>query len=184
MKTKLMSIAGIGLLATATLAGSASAQSNDTIYACVVKSSGAVRIVKAGTACRTKEKKISWNARGEQGPQGPSGPSGAEGPQGPKGERGEKGESAPREAGGREVLQQELNMRITKIHQKLLCPAGKTATGGGYLLDGVAPDKQLIYANGPIVQAGVATGWVVGIYNRQTITNPPTGTMYVICAPA
>jgi Lamin Tail Domain/Collagen triple helix repeat (20 copies) len=75
------------------------------IHACVRKD-GRLRLVKTTSACRKKERAISWNVRGPQGdpglpgPQGPAGPAGADGapgtdgatgPPGPRGERGPQG---------------------------------------------------------------------------------------------
>ena len=49
----------------------------DTIYACVNKMSGAVRIVTATTVCDSKkETPLSWSTTGPQGPPGPTGPAG------------------------------------------------------------------------------------------------------------
>jgi hypothetical protein len=82
------------------------------IHACVRKD-GRLRLVRTISACRRKERPISWNGRGPQGdpglpgPQGPTGPAGADGapgtdgatgPPGPRGERGARGpegESGP-----------------------------------------------------------------------------------------
>jgi hypothetical protein len=78
------------------------------IQACVRKD-GRLRLVSATSACRRKERPISWSVRGPQGdpglpgpegPQGPTGPAGADGgpgangaagPPGPQGERGPQG---------------------------------------------------------------------------------------------
>jgi hypothetical protein len=78
------------------------------IQACVGKD-GRLRLVTQTSACRRRERPISWNVRGSQGdpglpgpegPQGPTGPSGADGapgangaagPPGPQGERGPQG---------------------------------------------------------------------------------------------
>jgi Lamin Tail Domain/Collagen triple helix repeat (20 copies) len=68
-----------------------------TIRACRNVSSGRLRIVSAGTACRDGEKPLSWSVRGPRGeagpagPQGPAGPAGAAGPAGPPGPAGLQG---------------------------------------------------------------------------------------------
>lgn len=69
-----------------------------TLYACVTTSSGAVRIVRAGTSCRRRELLLSWNEKGPSGDPGPAGlpgPKGDTGPVGPKGETGPKGDAGP-----------------------------------------------------------------------------------------
>ena len=61
------------------------------IFACVNATSGAVRIVAQGVACRTPESLVTWNVVGPQGPPGPAGPAGALGPPGPQGPAGPAG---------------------------------------------------------------------------------------------
>jgi hypothetical protein len=64
---------------------------NVTYYACVNKSTGAVRIVSKTTVCKSTENKIMWNELGPAGPAGPKGATGATGPQGPTGATGPQG---------------------------------------------------------------------------------------------
>ena len=72
------------------------------IFACVNATSGAVRIVAQGVACRTPETLVTWNVVGPQGPPGPAGPAGAlgppgpQGPAGPAGAQGSAGQQGPR----------------------------------------------------------------------------------------
>jgi hypothetical protein len=65
------------------------------IFACVNATSGAVRIVAQGVACRTPESLVTWNVVGPQGPPGPAGPAGALGPPGPQGPAGPAGALGP-----------------------------------------------------------------------------------------
>jgi hypothetical protein len=62
-----------------------------TYYACVNKSTGAVRIVSKTTVCKATENKIMWNQVGPVGPAGPKGATGATGAQGPQGLTGPQG---------------------------------------------------------------------------------------------
>ena len=56
---------------------------NGTYYACLTKSSGAVRLINyPKVKCATGERFIKWSQ------QGPAGPTGAQGVQGPKGDQG------------------------------------------------------------------------------------------------
>jgi hypothetical protein len=80
-----------------------------TYYACVSKSTGAVRIVSKTTVCKSTENKIMWNeigpvgpkgATGATGPAGPKGATGATGPQGPSGPQGPQGPQGPTGATG------------------------------------------------------------------------------------
>ncbi len=68
--------------------GVASAANASTIYACVKKHSGAVRIVSSGAKCKRGEQKLSWNTNGVNGA---AGKNGATGPQGPAGASGKDG---------------------------------------------------------------------------------------------
>ncbi|MGD1058450.1 MAG: hypothetical protein ABR992_13670 [Solirubrobacteraceae bacterium] len=65
--------------------GAASATGAATIYTCVSKKSGAMRVVSAKTKCRHGEHKLSWNAAGPAGPAGATGATGAPGKQGASG---------------------------------------------------------------------------------------------------
>ena len=77
----------LGLSAIAT---ASNAQS--TIYACVTKSSGQVRIVPGVNACESNEYLLRW---GTSGPPGPAGPPGAMGPAGPPGPASQGGSAPP-----------------------------------------------------------------------------------------
>jgi hypothetical protein len=74
MKLNLSWVALAGTLIAASIVPSTAFA--DTIYACEMKSSGAIRIVTATTTCKSQEKKISWSTVGPQGPAGPQGPVG------------------------------------------------------------------------------------------------------------
>jgi hypothetical protein len=86
--TRVSGIAGAFAVTLALAPISADAQQ---IFACVNATSGAVRIVAQGVACRTPESLVTWNVVGPQGPPGPAGPAGALGPPGPQGPAGPAG---------------------------------------------------------------------------------------------
>jgi Collagen triple helix repeat (20 copies) len=86
--TRVSGIAGACVVTLALAPISADAQQ---IFACVNATSGAVRIVAQGAACRTPESLVTWNVVGPQGPPGPAGPAGALGPPGPQGPAGPAG---------------------------------------------------------------------------------------------
>jgi hypothetical protein len=71
-----------------------------TFYACVTKSSGAIRMVSQATTCKTTESKIMWNQTGPAGPAGPKGSAGPEGPAGPSGPQGPAGSVGPQGPAG------------------------------------------------------------------------------------
>jgi hypothetical protein len=65
--------------------------SDDALRACVLKKSGAVRLVAAGGRCRRGERVVTWNIRGRAGTAGAEGTRGAQGGAGPTGARGAAG---------------------------------------------------------------------------------------------
>jgi Collagen triple helix repeat (20 copies) len=90
--TRVSGIAGAFVVTLALAPISAGAQQ---IFACVNATSGAVRIVAQGAACRTPESLVTWNVVGPQGPPGSAGPAGALGPPGPQGPAGPAGALGP-----------------------------------------------------------------------------------------
>jgi hypothetical protein len=79
----------------------------DIIRACVLRTTGALRIIDANKSCSPNERAIEWGQigpagpagptglAGPAGPVGPAGPQGAQGPQGPIGPQGPVGERGP-----------------------------------------------------------------------------------------
>lgn len=66
----------------------ASAAGATTIYTCVSKKSGAMRVVSAKTKCRHGEHRLSWNAAGPAGTHGAAGAPGSPGVAGTNGTNG------------------------------------------------------------------------------------------------
>ncbi|HEX7609655.1 MAG TPA: hypothetical protein VF380_03195 [Solirubrobacteraceae bacterium] len=81
------SLAVSAAVACGLLAGAAPAGAS-TIYTCVKKKGGAMRIVGRSTRCRRGESKLAWNRQGPVGPRGPGGPAGANGSSGTNGSNG------------------------------------------------------------------------------------------------
>ena len=92
------------VLAMALVTPSILEAATQVIDACVVKKTGALRIVSSTTSCKTKtETLLTWNisgSSGPQGPQGPIGPQGGVGPQGLVGPQGPIGPSGPQGLSG------------------------------------------------------------------------------------
>jgi len=96
----------------------ATSQKKETrIYACVTNDFGTLNLSSAKVRCPQGQRKISWNAEGQEGargpagrpgragargPAGPAGPKGDAGPAGPQGERGPAGPAGPAGSGGGE----------------------------------------------------------------------------------
>lgn len=77
-----------------TTAGSSSADVG-TIYGCIHKVGGSVRVVSSPTDCKSAESLVQWNTGGPAGPEGPQGPAGPAGPMGPEGPAGAQGPVGP-----------------------------------------------------------------------------------------
>jgi hypothetical protein len=87
MRKLLVIIGVVSVLATVTVTQSAA----QTIYGCIKKSNGALRVVGDSSQCKKSEAPLSWNQGGSQGPKGDKGDTGASGPRGPKGDSGSQG---------------------------------------------------------------------------------------------
>ena len=110
-------------LSAAPLAGAVAA----TINACVSKSTGQLRVLKAGGTCTGTERPLSWNSAGVQGPPGPQGPQGSAGPQGPQG--------PPGLSGFHTVTQQTGVVSAgAVVALDVSCASGETAISGGYIV--------------------------------------------------
>ena len=55
----------------------------DIIHACVLPTTGALRIIDANKSCSPNERAIQWDQIGPAGSAGPAGPTGLAGPAGP-----------------------------------------------------------------------------------------------------
>lgn len=71
-------VALVGAFGGAALA--TSAPGGSVIHGCAKKSTGALRVVKAGKKCRRGERALSWNRQGQPGPRGVTGGTGPQGP--------------------------------------------------------------------------------------------------------
>lgn len=86
-RRRMRRVAAIGSVALValTVTQAFASDATNTVYACVDKEAGTVRIVAQGATCRPNEYATSWNITGPQGATGPAGPQGSAGPQGPAG---------------------------------------------------------------------------------------------------
>jgi hypothetical protein len=81
-------LAGASLLLTLSFAAAPQADAA-TLYACVKKEGGSMRLVGENTRCRRRsERKVSWNTNGPAGKNGANGKSGANGSNGAAGTNG------------------------------------------------------------------------------------------------
>jgi hypothetical protein len=83
-------LASVGALLTVAFAAAPQAEAS-TIYACVKKTSGGLRIVNQRTKCRKSELKLSWNTSGKNGANGQNGKNGTNGTNGTPGAAGKEG---------------------------------------------------------------------------------------------
>jgi hypothetical protein len=82
ISTTAVAAAAIGLLMLTAAFASASTSAATTIYACVSKKAGTMRIVSAKAKCKRAEHKLSWNISGPAGAPGATGSPGAAGTNG------------------------------------------------------------------------------------------------------
>jgi hypothetical protein len=106
------------VLTVSGLAVAAIRSSSGEIHSCYSKKSGALRIVKSGTKCKSSENALAWNQRG------PTGPRGAKGARGPAGKQGTAGASGATGATG---------ARGTTGAKGATGPAGPTGATGSLL---------------------------------------------------
>ncbi|MDO9353713.1 MAG: hypothetical protein Q7T55_08455, partial [Solirubrobacteraceae bacterium] len=71
------------------------AASADELRACVKKTTGDLRLVKAGARCQASERIVVWNIEGEAGKNGAAGTPGTAGSTGPAGPPGATGPAGP-----------------------------------------------------------------------------------------
>jgi hypothetical protein len=84
-----LALAGaVAAVGATTVSGAAAGDDENIIHACRHPQGGWLRVVSSATACKKRERAISWN---KEGPQGPAGPQGEPGPAGPPGEKGPPG---------------------------------------------------------------------------------------------
>jgi hypothetical protein len=111
--------------ATLLALAAAPATSAATIYTCVSKKGGAMRIVSAKTKCKHGESKLSWSSSGSAGPAGGPGATGATGAAGKQGASGDGIDYATSKLGKESVA-------LAKGGEDLVL--SKTLPAGSYLV--------------------------------------------------
>jgi hypothetical protein len=141
------------------------------IHTCFRKSSGAVRVVRAGARCTRRERALAFNQRGPVGPRGSTGAQGAIGKTGATGKTGRTG------ASGRSVTSATLGVG------NATCPSGgssfTTVSGTTSACNGVATSFANVGATATLaasrgvtaVQPGVGTG----VYCLKLASTPSVG---------
>src|SRR5215469_16437085 len=85
----------LALAAVWTLSMTGTSAHGDMIHACVLRTTGVLRIIDANKSCSPNERAIEWDQTGPAGPAGPAGPTGLAGPAGPVGPAGPAGPAGP-----------------------------------------------------------------------------------------
>jgi hypothetical protein len=149
-----------GMLAMYTVKQVFAQSASPTIYACVKNSTGAIRIVPAGTKCASNETPLNWNSMGAGAP-----------------------------ISGYQVVTKTFYANDEtpdlRVPLTVYCPAGKQVLGGGF--DG-SSNYTWFHDSKPYTDAFAAypppgdpvlfyTGWTVGISN---VIGPVT--VFAICA--
>ncbi|PKT73723.1 hypothetical protein CW362_06610 [Streptomyces populi] len=149
-----------------------------TIHGCV-NANGRLRLVEPDSACRQGEDSVTWNRTGPQGPAGPKGDKGDKGDAGAQGPAGPAG--ADGVAGAHVVTVTKDVAELDMVDVEARCPAGETATGGGwYMPGGTAMANGPALHSNPIVSGATPVGWTAGFLNGAG--NTYTAAVYAICA--
>jgi hypothetical protein len=115
-------LAIVGALLTAVFAAAPQADAA-TLYACVKKSNGAMRLVKPSTKCRKSERKVSWSTSGPAGRNGINGINGKNGANGTNGTNGSNGTNG-------QDLTSHTPLPSGQSESGFFTMAGGTSTGG------------------------------------------------------
>jgi hypothetical protein len=106
----------------------ATGSSEGVIRACVVPSSGTLRVIQDGESCRRNARLLEWNVQGVQGIQGT---------QGEKGEKGEKGDPGAAGVSGYQIVKVPVSFKelyglgARAVQVQVTCPAGQVVFGLG-----------------------------------------------------
>ncbi len=135
-KVRSMIIVGLVIIMLAASATWVMAATDGVINACVVTTTGTIRIVSDPTKCKRTETSLTWNVlgpkgdKGDPGEPGPIGLTGAAGPQGPQGEQGVAGPVGPQ---GEQGFQGPIGPQGEQGIQGPAGPQGAPGTGGASL---------------------------------------------------
>jgi hypothetical protein len=144
---------------------------NGTYYACLTKSTGAIKLINyPKVKCARGQTLIKWNQQGPAGPQGPQGPQGAEGPIGPQGSTGAPGIT---KIGFVEYRGPYTFAPLASYHTVITCPAGRVISGG------LRQEEDWLFAS-TSAPAYNANGWEFEIVNYDA-TNYQSGALVVRC---
>jgi hypothetical protein len=161
-------IVAIALAAAAAgLAYAAVPDSNGVYTVCIVKTTGAVRVIDpslpasdARSHCNANEAQRPWNQQGQPGPAGPAGPPGPAGPISNYEVRSNAASVAP------------------GVSVQINCLAGESVIGGGADVFPRDPGTALVTSRP--TASGTTSGWE-GAYTS-TSTTTATVDVYAICA--
>jgi hypothetical protein len=167
-------LAGVLVLVTGTAYGVSQSQSQSpTLHACSAKSTGALRLVAAGSKCKSSEKTVYWNV---QGPRGLKGSPGSDGTDGVSNYKFVHEDEAIDDG----FFSAQNNLSVP-------CPDGTTVLGGGggFRTQGSGPnvtDTEIITYSTPLDDA---SGWQIGYRvdygDSGTSTSGLSVRVYAIC---
>ena len=154
----------------------------DVIHACVIPSSGEMKIAAANADCGANGISLQWNQDGPAGPAGPMGPLGPAGPAGPTGATGPAGPAGaagpagptgatgpagptgatgPAGPAGAAQVQYITGDPAVGTVSRAFCPLGTTVTGGGGITGGAGLSQSYPISDesGVIAWGTTAIGW-------------------------
>jgi hypothetical protein len=147
---------------------------NGVIHTCFRKSTGALRVVRAGARCGHRERALAFNQRGPMGPRGATGGRGPVGKTGATGRTGRTGRTGP---AGRSVTSAALGVGNAS------CPSGGSSftsvSGTTFACNGVATSFASVDATATLATSrgvtGVRPGVGTGVYCLKLGTTPSVG---------
>jgi hypothetical protein len=168
---RLLQTSVLAMILTASAIGLANAaipNSITKVYVGCLNSLGAVRLIdhQAGKRCKSTERTISWNQRGQSGPVGAPGADGVS---------------------GREIVTEDFVMSVDAMSGTSIveCPDGKVPVGGGYDY-GKGFDRPRGQYGAVFMDASypTETGWAVQWYHETAQNLEVPFTAYAVCAMA
>jgi hypothetical protein len=176
------------ILAMTGFAAAAIPDARGVIHGCYEKSTGILRVIKAGKRCSKSEKSISWNQQGRRGRNGTNGTNGVNGTNGSNGMPGPPGPPGTNGTNGATtvtVKTASVSIPGTGVSTSagIACSTGQRATGGGF---NSGYTTAVVTLSSPSSDGGVnpsttgqtPNGWLIVVHSSVATT----GDIYVVCA--
>jgi hypothetical protein len=139
------------ILAMTGFAAAAIPDARGVIHGCYQKSTGILRVIRAGKRCAKSEKSISWNQQGPRGRNGINSTNGVNGANGSNGMPGPPGTNGTNGATNVTVKTASVSVPSGTTSAGIACGTGQRATGGGFNSGG---DNTVVTLSSPSSDGG------------------------------